>query len=279
MSAIPVSGAAMPGTHGISSAASWRHRLRQGRPSSTRPSSSGGWRGSEIEAAEIRAGRGTSSIASTRLRRLASRRGRRAATARGRPRALGQQGGEPAADLPAGRRVAGRRLRRRRSRSSRTSARRSDPRRVDLHNWRNTPVWADARACRVSMKNAAVCEAPRSPTADLRSRAADCCWGCSSSCQSGSCTICSRTRGSFDTISLSAEARGAGAWVRRFRTRSGRFARGGRVRSRSGPSSRSPDVAVPFTDPRPRVITPASTVSPVRLIAWKYSSSPQSPSA
>jgi hypothetical protein len=27
------------------------------------------------------------------------------------------------------------------------------PRKLDLHNWRRTPIWADARDCRVSMKH------------------------------------------------------------------------------------------------------------------------------
>ena len=97
------------------------------------------------------------------LDKIDPRRGRLAAGARGRvaprgrpARALGQQGSEPAARLPAG--IATSRM----ASCAAPLAMIQDlgatfgPKKMDLPNWKRTPMWVDARACRVSMKSAAV---------------------------------------------------------------------------------------------------------------------------
>ena len=120
-------------------------------PSSTSSRSNVVWKDAVSSPRPIRAGHSTRSTSWTSRRRLAARARRRAETAGGRHRALGQQGREPAAALPAWRRPAGRRL-------CQAVGDPAGPRRVVRTDQARSAQLADAgvgrrQGCRVSMKH------------------------------------------------------------------------------------------------------------------------------
>ncbi|MCA1559276.1 MAG: hypothetical protein LC753_15175 [Acidobacteria bacterium] len=100
------------------------------------------------------------------------------------------------------------------------------PKKLDLHNWRDTPIWADARACRVSMKampfagatftDRQISEEGRRMLLGMLEHLSD--------QQLTDLFTHSRV---IQHDSLSAEARGAGAWVRAFQDKVRQIREGG----------------------------------------------------
>ena len=146
-------------------------------------------------------------------RRLAAGARRRAEAARGPHRALGQQSREPAAALPARRRPAGRRLCEavRDPAGPRRVVRTDQARSAQLAS---TPVWADARACRVSMKQMPWGGATFPEQRISEAGVCSCC-RCWSSCRRATAgSVRGRPRGALGRHHR--RGRAAGAWAAAF---------------------------------------------------------------
>ena len=173
------------------------------------------------------------------------------------------------------------------------------PTKLDLHNWRSTPVWADARACRVSMKHLPWGGATFPEQRISEEGRCVPVVAAASSCHPRNCGTCSPARAWSCRKGITAEGRRRplGGGVSRQGAAGREAGPCGRHRSKLesslqgqthellhrgseaclcvGVSPRFELVSVCDRAYVPgREITPASTVSPVRLMAWKYSSLP-----
>lgn len=89
------------------------------------------------------------------------------------------------------------------------------PKKVDLHNWRSTPMWADARACRVSMKNLPFGGATF-PDRQISEEGRRMLLGMLEQLSERQLTDLFTHSRVIEHDGLSAEGRGAGAWVKAF---------------------------------------------------------------
>ena len=100
------------------------------------------------------------------------------------------------------------------------------PKKLDLHNWRGTPMWADARTCQVSMKNMPFAGATF-PDRQISEEGRQMLLGLLEQLSERQLTDLFTHSRVIQHDSLSAEARGAGAWVRTFQDKVRQIREGG----------------------------------------------------